>query len=216
MNMHVWGNDFDFRQKLPGTDRAGFIIHCSKCSHSEQMQSLPKGQTIVERHFRQRGWDIGVKRQKDLCPTCSARPGREKKLTAAEVFAPKPQEPVVNKPVMIELQDQLPAPEPTREERRSVFDALDKAYDITKQRYCAGENDAAVAKRLDVPRIMVERIRDEFFGPPGSEEDAKLRDEMTALRGTFILAEAQLTAALEQLAEAEKRLKALETKMEKR
>ena len=61
---------------------------------------------------------------------------------------------------------------------------------------------------------MVE-IREEFFGPPGNDEVLQLRADLTAARNLHILADKAVTTALEQLSAAEKRIAAIESRIDR-
>ena len=66
-------------------------------------------------------------------------------------------------------------------------------YDHDRQCYCGGETDDTVAKVLNVMPGWVAGIRDEFFGPGGSNDDmAALGDE---IRKFMQDTQARLTAA---------------------
>lgn len=58
--------------------------------------------------------------------------------------------------------------------RRKVYDALEVAYDEQKKRYrtkLTGEHtDASLADSIGCSVSLVEKIREEFFGPPGRAE----------------------------------------------
>jgi hypothetical protein len=53
-----------------------------------------------------------------------------------------------------------------REDRRIINDKLDEVYG--REAYKAPWTDAAVAKDLGVPRDWVVQVREQFFGPAGS------------------------------------------------
>jgi len=65
----------------------------------------------------------------------------------------------------------------TRDDRRIVFDKINGVYD--GGHYIAPWTDAAVAKDLGVPRDWVAKVREEFFGPAGSNP---LLDEYLSAR----------------------------------
>ncbi|WP_228711324.1 hypothetical protein [Tritonibacter mobilis] len=69
--------------------------------------------------------------------------------------------------------------EPTRMQKREIMDLLNEVYDDEKQCFCGGETDDTVAKVLNVMPGWVAGIREEFFGPDGSNDDmAALGDEI--------------------------------------
>lgn len=58
-----------------------------------------------------------------------------------------------------------------RDERRIITDKLDDVYDDKAGRYKAPWTDAAVSRDLGVPRSWVSDVREQFFGPEGSNEE---------------------------------------------
>ncbi|PST62632.1 hypothetical protein C9E91_13725 [Rhizobium sp. SEMIA4064] len=101
--------------------------------------------------FQNKGWVVGNGPRKDFCPI-HASPAKRKgtKIMASEC-APS----TADKPR-----------EMTREDRRIINDKLDEVYG--KDAYKAPWTDAAVAKDLGVPRDWVAQVREQFFGPAGS------------------------------------------------
>ena len=61
----------------------------------------------------------------------------------------------------------------SREDRKLIFDEIHGCYDKDAGRYMDGWHDEKVAKTLGkhVPRAWVSEIREDFFGPSGSNED---------------------------------------------
>lgn len=75
-----------------------------------------------------------------------------------------------------------PRPEvrqPTREDRRRVPDEITACY--TDIGYAGDASDATVAAKLDVPRVWVSDIRDEFFGPDQNEATVVFRADVEKL-----------------------------------
>lgn len=63
----------------------------------------------------------------------------------------------------------VPAPKQmTREDRRIIFEKLNEVYGDEKSGYLEDWTDKAVANHLGVPFAWVATIRDENFGPVGS------------------------------------------------
>lgn len=61
--------------------------------------------------------------------------------------------------------------EMSREDRRIIFAKVDELYLDDKSGYVAPWTDSAVARDLGVPRAWVATVRDELFGPEGSNQD---------------------------------------------
>ncbi|WP_246100821.1 hypothetical protein [Palleronia caenipelagi] len=71
--------------------------------------------------------------------------------------------------------------EPSRAQKREIILWLGEAYDAAKGCYVAGETDHTVAETLNVMPGWVVNIREEFFGPDGSNEDlAALKQDIAA------------------------------------
>lgn len=92
--------------------------------------------------------------------------------------------------------------QPSRDQRRSIMDALDTVYDDAKMRYRGAGSDAKTAKDLDVPRIWVSQIREQFHGDHDRNEqaDQQLKDVTSALA----LAAQSVETLMSMAAEAEK------------
>ncbi|HAY06434.1 MAG TPA: hypothetical protein DCY26_07240 [Hyphomonas sp.] len=58
-----------------------------------------------------------------------------------------------------------------RDDRRIITDKLDEIYDEKIGRYISPWTDAAVSRDLGVPRAWVAEVREQFFGPEGSNPD---------------------------------------------
>ncbi len=106
----------------------------------------------AESHFRSIGWTIGSRPKADRCPDCTAR----QTSTNQKVVPLKPEE----KPR-----------EMSREDRRIVFAKIDELYLDDKTGYSPPWTDGAVARDLGVPRVWVAQVRDELFGPEGSNAE---------------------------------------------
>lgn len=63
--------------------------------------------------------------------------------------------------------------QPTRDDIRSILDALGDCYLVDKGCYAKDGSDEALAKSLNVPRAWVSAERDRAFGPDACEDDGK-------------------------------------------
>ncbi len=129
-------------------------ITCACCGgvayfpHQTGMNRKPPIAAI--QHFQNKGWVIGSNPRKDFCPlhaSPSKRKGQKAMADTAATIADKPRE-------------------MSREDRRIINDKLDEVY--AKDAYKSPWTDAAVAKDLGVPRDWVAQVREQFFGPAGS------------------------------------------------
>ncbi len=140
-----------------GVSAVAYRIECSACPavgfYPQKRGGVPRPPPAVIEHFRGMQWVVGSVHRKDLCPACAKR-----------------RKPKLEKPMDNTVAAKQPLAEPprecSREDRRIIMDKLDEAYG--KDSYKAPWTDNAVAKDLGVPRDWVSKLREEFFGPAGS------------------------------------------------
>lgn len=131
------------------------VIEC-KCgvvAHFKQTGTTRKPPEAAEQYFRAHGWTVGPRATADRCPDCTAR-------------LSKP----VLKVVPMEAKPETPR-EMSREDRRIIFAKVDELYLDDKTGYAAPWTDSAVARDLGVPRAWVAQVREELFGPEGSNAE---------------------------------------------
>ncbi len=167
---------------------------CDSCRQEEVLPCARGDFAEARRKLGLRGWaEVGGTLR---CPTCEAR-------RKAHAGAPVP--------VAVTGQATEALPQPTRDQKRQIMELLGESYDTGAGRYRRGDTDAVVAEVLGFPQRpgWVARIREEFFGPDGGNDEmatltaqiAALQAEQTKLGAT--LAElAQQRAALHRDAEA--------------
>lgn len=130
-------------------------IECCKCGSVAYYAR--HGSVNDDDHFRKKGWQVGRGPANDICPNC---------------FNPKPEKKPELKVVSMQAAPKAEPPrEMSREERRIITDKLDDVYDDKAGRYKAPWTDTAVSKDLGVPRAWVSEVREQFFGPEGSNSD---------------------------------------------
>lgn len=159
-------------------------IECSKCEGIEyltQTGSKRNPPDFIERYFRNKGWRVGNGPRADVCPACQKKKPDLKVVSMEPAKAESPRE-------------------MSREDRRIIFAKIDELYLDDKSGYQAPWTDAAVARDLGVPRSWVSTVRDELFGPEGSnpEFDAFLEQAAPIIAETKNL----FRAAAKQLEEA--------------
>lgn len=188
--------DFGFRKvEIEGRPVTCSVIECAKCNVQGRFKHVGgrKPTEAVEQYFRNHGWQVGGKARDDICPDCKDR-------AAAKVIAmPAPKG---------------PQPEPprdmSREDRRIIFAKLDDLYLEDKAGYVPPWTDAAVARDLGVPRAWVAEVREELFGPEGSnpefEEYARQLGELRTEHGACA---AELKALQDRIGRLEAALEAL-------
>lgn len=180
--------------------RRDFIIHCSRCGGHEtlvgQNYGMPTAASVLPKKFNQRGWRVGSKASKHICPACQQKttdtnpaPHKEPSamtLTREHVSTTRIPAPPVP-PVPASIIPPPPTPlsqaaskvqtkaEPPREasieERRIINAKLDDVY--ASKGYTAGWSDEAVAKDLNVPRAWVAQVREMLFGADINEDDVR-------------------------------------------
>jgi hypothetical protein len=147
-----------------------------------------KPPNAAAQHFQNIGWQVGNAPKKDVCPDCLRKPKRKEGTTMATT------KPVAEAPR-----------EMTRDDRRIINDKLDSVY--SQDAYKAPWTDSAVAKDLGnsavakdlgVPRDWVAQVRDQFFGPAGSNP---LFDDYLAQRDALKLEYATVLAEQKALGE---------------
>ncbi len=155
-----------------GQRKRGFTISCGRCG---RLQSEPintfKGSAenediaarFIEKKFHNSGWKVGKNASQHRCPGCFAairNAAKEKQLLKqkeAEVMGDNVVKIVPGAPRSME-----------REDRRIVFEKLNDVYLDEKAGYSADWTDAKVSNDLGVPRDWVKQVREEMFGPEGS------------------------------------------------
>lgn len=171
-----------------GQRKRGFTAVCGHCGvrGSVPMQggmTDAREDKIVTSKFEGRGWKIGNRKDQHRCPGCfsaikaaAVRKSSEKKCDdlsfkiqsgmGAKIMKMQP-------PKIVE-----PAKEMTREDKRIVYDKLNDVYADEKIGYSGDWTDQKVSLDLGVPRSWVAAVRDEMFGPEGSNAkiSATVRD----------------------------------------
>ena len=150
---------------------------CGKTENFRMSKSKPLPAVALVKKGQQLGWVMGHKRKHDLCPKCVAK----RVTTNANVI--KLETTVSHTaPTVTTLPTKAPAPrEPSRDDKRIIFDKIDEHYLGETLGYEAGFTDAAIAKDLGVPEAWVRGIREDFFGPTGNEEIVAMTGELKKL-----------------------------------
>lgn len=169
-------------------------IQCAKCEKIEHYQKRKEaGKQVVETHFRKGGWRIGNGPRHDICPACQSveRQPKPKEKPALRVVENNPA-PASPKTLVATA---APPREMNREDNKLVFDKIDQFYLNEKEGYATPWNDVAIAKDLGCPVAWVVKIRDQFFGPAGSNAEIdKFQGEVTKLSGEMILINDRIAA----------------------
>jgi hypothetical protein len=185
-------------QPFGGRHRLAWQITCSGCGATLALFEQPgTGQRDegLAKKFTQRGWEVGPRAARDLCPTCvanaGARPARPpaaeppSKVLAriasvrARLATPSP-EPAA----MPEVPPASPPPSPNREARRAIHEAIDAVWDAARDVYDGSASDRSIGAALNVPWAWVAEVREAFFGPQDTNvatlDGLKTADDLVA------------------------------------
>ena len=140
------------------------------------------------------GWRADARRATStMCPTCLKRrrtahndinseltKWQQQQKELAEM--PKTDDPrlesnVVDEPIVRAIR------QPTSEQRDRIGHLLDRHFDGHEGKYLDGYNDHRIAEEVNVPRVMVENIREPAYGPIRiSAEQVALQAEIVEVR----------------------------------
>jgi hypothetical protein len=151
---------------VTGPNGSPFVVlraECADCGATADYPRRNHPSIAAVQHFRKSGWRIGNGPRVDKCPKC---------LAAPIIIAPSKETPVAEKAKPLHLVPTTPRTM-GREDRKLIFDEIAGCYDKDAGRYMDGWTDERVAKALGahVPRGWVTEIREDFFGPSGSNEE---------------------------------------------
>ncbi|CAB4158989.1 hypothetical protein UFOVP706_46 [uncultured Caudovirales phage] len=155
-----------------GGARTLYQTTCSKCGvvGSTSWQQGPKAPADgVVAMLERKGWRLGSKRERDVCPECSKG---ERKMEVT----------------VVEKSKSVPLPAVSADEnrvRRSVNQVLALYFDPERGVYAQGYTDEVVAKETGAAPEFVRKFREEMWGPLRVVEDeaAKLRKQLSSLVG---------------------------------
>lgn len=184
-----------------GLAYSAFRIDCAKCeakTYMVQTGNSRKPPIAAEQYFRNHGWKVGNGPRADFCPSCQNKKPELKVVPMEPMKAEQPRE-------------------MSRDDRRIIFQKIDEVYD--DGRYSAPWTDSAVARDLGVPKAWVSIVRDEMFGPEGSNaefDDFLARAEPLLKEGRDLLNGARsLSEAVRQFADRIEELEHIARKVER-
>jgi len=219
--------EFDIRRSTTSAKQRVQVITCHRCGASDQMAdhnvSLMPFEPVAK-YFRRKGWDVGHRRQGHVCPGC------QKRDKAAARARYKAKEPPMRVPAQVPASaltlvatPALPvvAESPrvmSREERRIVFEKLNELYVNERTGYAPGWTDEKVAKDLGTPRAWVAQVRDEMFGPEGTNPEIRellteAREVLSAMRSEELKHRRNVEIAFSGLRDVSARADAIEKKI---
>jgi hypothetical protein len=155
---------FDLAQMvIDGRPRRAMRLYCYRCGKPGTclMNTMntstgvddDREKQIVARKFTSMGWEVDLRKGKHFCPECQISP--QVKMEKQEVEL-----------AVVPMPRQM-----TRDDRRIVFEKLNDVYLDEKQGYSPPWTDEKVSVDLGVPRAWVTNVREEMFGPVGSNSD---------------------------------------------
>lgn len=181
MKRHPRGRTFEEITEKHGAHwRRVAVIRCRHCGAHENL-NLKMGVSLlppaaIEKKFTQKGWVVGSNENWDTCPDCVSKFSKPAlKIVPKEEVTPMKPEPklVVAEPRAMQ-----------RDDRRIIFEKLNGVYLDEKRGYDPEWSDHRVATDLGVPRVWVEQVREEMFGPiatnPAIEDFMKGVQELRA------------------------------------
>jgi hypothetical protein len=153
----------------------------------EIMDRTPDGlaPALIERRFKNKGWEVGASEKHDYCPACvearriERRQRRNRNAISVlenvkNVFPLTPRETPPQLQGGMEVQATAESPrEMSRAERRIIQTKLEDVYQDEDRGYKPGWSDAAVARDLNVPIGWVAEERDRSFGPAKDNEEVR-------------------------------------------
>lgn len=166
-------------------------LFCSSCGQEgEIIDRTPDGlpPALIERRFKNKGWDVGKNDKHDLCPACVERirnerrerrnGGKIKSFAAIEnVFPLTPREAPPQPEERQDVQATAESPqEMSRADRRIIHAKLEEVYESEETGYRPGWSDAQVARDLGshIPVGWVAEERERAFGP--AKDNSEVRD----------------------------------------
>lgn len=178
-------------------------IVCAECGavayFAHQTGKTRKPPVAAKQNFQAKGWVVGSGPRKDFCPLHAAPSSRKGRadMPAKRTATPEPG-----------LKADAPR-EITREERGIIFAKIGDVYGT--DRYTTPWSDQKVADDLGVPRAWVSDVREQFYGPEGSNP---LFDQFLAAHSAFAADCRALALARMEIAtvaaDSDKRIKAVQ------
>lgn len=167
--------------KIPG--------HRLKCRNPEcgfegeilDRNTPPFASGMIERKFRDKGWEVGKNEKHDVCPKCveAERVARRKRRHSQQshnvIELVKQPQTIAQGETMNTTTAAEEAPrEMSREDKRIVYGKINEVYIDQNKGYQAPWTDQAVAKDLGVPVSWISMVREEMFG--AAHDNSEIRD----------------------------------------
>lgn len=200
------------RIRINGTPVGAHRLACATCGFQgdvldNNVKPLPS--SVIEKKFRQKGWEVGKNEKHDYCPNCVAKmvAARRAKRRQQGIMSTPPSATVTTLPIASAqpLQDiamtNAPQPAPmTRDDKRIINIKLHEVYISETEGYATPWTDKTVAESLGVPVAWVAEVRDELYGP--AQDNSEIRELLEKVRRVHHDAAAKLDAASTMIADA--------------
>jgi len=165
-----------YQHVLDAHGRKAEQFQCAECGTKECVTNTgDRPPDLIIKVIKARGWKADAfKPLSHFCPKCA---GPQKKSAAAK------QGNVIPMSVTPIAKPSVEVRQPTSDQRVKIRDSLDNHFDDVTGRYLDGFSDQKIAELVDVPRIIVERIREVGYGPIKDDPVLiALRAEIVALQ----------------------------------
>lgn len=142
---------------------------CFKCSANMLDLSVQTGArlnpSLLVQRAERRGWSADpVRRARVVCPDCKGSHGSTDVDAELHKFEAKMAIPA---PVLMEQSSAavVPVRDPTADQRAEIRRLLEAHFDEGLGAYLGEYSDQRIAEETNVPRVVVERLRDAAYGP---------------------------------------------------
>jgi hypothetical protein len=175
---------------------------CEQCQATTE-EFVASGQPLdpegLAKRAARKGWLAEARsRGRTLCPRCKAN--KPKNDPDSEIKKVKQMTVTPIKPI-------AEVREPTTDQRVQIRNLLDKHFDDAKGKYLDGMSDQKVAEAANVPRAIVERMRETAYGP------IRVDPEVAAIQALVAELGKQVDAAAEEHTKLRARQVALEERL---
>lgn len=174
---------------------------CTGCGATQDeviKSGFPLAPEMLAKGARQRGWDADQShRNRTLCPRCKQNkepndPDSELKKMIAKQKA--------NGTNGHHEHRLVPIHNPTSEQRAAIRTLLDKHFDADDGYYLGEWSDQKIAEHLNLPRVIIENLRDLAYGPIKiTPEQMAVRNEVAAIKAEIEALRSEHKALSDQL-----------------
>ena len=170
---------------------------CNGCGGTADL-TMKTGHAVnpeaMAKTMRGKGWRADPwRRSISYCPACQVRPKNDPNSELKKVI------PMAKAPEPVAA-----IREATPQQRTTIRNYLDKHFDDAAGAYLDGMSDQKIAEAVNVPRMIVERMRDTAYGQIKVDPEIQaIRSELAALKkqaDTMSMSIAVLTARLDSKA----------------